>query len=79
MNEEMLIVKYNPFAKESLVYISRKGEITQAEVASNLSMFISGLEEIANATNITLIRIDAPNYLIEEVQSKLPNLEVEGI
>lgn len=72
---DAIIVNYNPFAMESVVYIARDGQQNQMKVCSDLEGLAGTLIDIAYSHDIYGIKIHAPFAITGEIQRLVTNLE----
>ena len=72
---DAIIVNYNPFAMESIVYIARNGQQNQTKVCSDLEGLAGTLIDIAYGHDIYNIKIHAPFATTGEIQRLVTNLE----
>ena len=72
---DTIIVNYNPFAMESVVYIARDGQQNQMKACSDLEGLAGTLIDIAYGHDIYNIKIHAPFAITGEIQRLVTNLE----
>lgn len=70
-----IIVNYDPFAMESVVYIAKDGQQNQIKVCSDLEGLAGTLIAIAYSHDIYDIKIHAPFATTGEIQRLVTNLE----
>lgn len=72
---DAIIVNYDPFAMESVVYIARDSQQNQMKVCSDLEKLAGALIDIAYGHDIYNIKIHAPFATTGEIQRLITNLE----
>lgn len=83
---DTLIVFYDPFTAESTVYTCQNDKQQRMAVSSNIADLAKNISEIANASNIFSVKVNAPSYVLEDIKQQLTTtnytkqkIEVEGI
>lgn len=68
MNNNNIVVSYNPFAVQSIVSITKDGQETTTQLSSNLGEMCYRLVSLCYANNAYNLSIHAPENFYEEIE-----------
>lgn len=71
----MVVITYDPFAMESLLYLSRDGKQEQYSVASNIQELAETAVELAYSQDIMDIKIHAPLAIYYEMDKVIEQVQ----
>ncbi len=63
LTETGIVLDYNPFVRESKIYIVRDGEQEFSQIVSNKDDIINTIIDLAYENNIYNVFISAPNFI----------------
>ena len=79
----MIVIHYEPFSKNSWVWVYQDDSQWQTVIDSNLSEFAKNISSLVDTTNIFSVKLNAPSKIVKEIKQQLAEInekiELEGI
>lgn len=86
MNNECLIVRYEPFSETSTVWYIGENQQASIPISSNLSTLAESIAVVADRFNTYSVKLDADPAIVEEIKLQLTTtnyskekINIEGI
>lgn len=86
MNNEFLIVRYEPFSETSTAWYIGENQQASIPISSNLSTLAKSIAVVADRFNTYSVKLDADPAIVEEVKLQLTTtnyskekINIEGI
>lgn len=71
MNNECLIVRYEPFSETSTVWYIGENQQASIQISSNLSTLAESIAVVADRFNTYSVKLDADPAIVEEIKLQL--------
>lgn len=71
MNNECLIVRYEPFSETSTVWYIGENQQASIPISSNLSTLAESIAVVADRFNTYSVKLDADPAIVEEIKLQL--------
>lgn len=71
MNNECLIVRYEPFSETSTVWYIGENQQASIPISSNLSTLAESIAVVADRFNTYSVKLDADPTIVEEIKLQL--------